>query len=234
MRFQPDGEDRNPGLETGTSSTRCCIEPAPASPGVTCRSASALGKRSTTSSHAGPTSATGDASSKPFSSGSTKTESSSTHRLFEPTRMLRAERGDPKQCSGSLSRWLLHEGPRTRRRERAAAPHRNHAGPAARIHSRRSDPPRTRPRLESPRGHRLRFGRDPGVREADGHEARDSSPPDPQEEASARSCLVLDEVPRRVLLPSTQTLSRTRFTLRQNRQAFPGSPSSRLRENLAR
>lgn len=162
----------------------CSIARKQASLGVTCLSDLGLGKPSTTSSLAGRTSVTGLASSKRFKSTSTRTESSSTHRLFEPTRTLRAEKGDPKQCIGSFSRWLLHEGPRPHRRARAPAPHRTHARPTARVDRRGKHPPHSRTRPKNPRGHGVRLGRHPSLREATWNEGCDSSPSRPQEEAS--------------------------------------------------
>lgn len=45
-------------------------------------------------------------------------------------------KGDHQECTGSFSRWVLHQDPRPRRHETAPAPRRNHARPATRVDSR--------------------------------------------------------------------------------------------------
>lgn len=212
----------------------CCIARRRESRGATCQSALALGKPSTTSSLAGRISATGLASSKRSRSTSMRTASSSTHQSFERIRTLRAEKGDPKQRIGSFSRWIFHEGPRPRRRARSAAPHRAHARPAARVDSRRKHPQSPRARPKSPRGHGLRLGRDPSLREGARHDGGDPSASYPEDEAAPRSDGLRDAVSRRVLLSPAQAVPRTCITLRQDRTSLSRASSSRLRKDLAR
>ncbi len=103
--------------------------------------------------------ATGRRSSRHSSSRKKTRLSSSMHPLFEPTRMLRAEKGDHQQCFGSLSRWVHHESPRARRPQRAAAPHRAHARAKARVHRRRRHHREARAGQSPDRRHRIRLGR---------------------------------------------------------------------------
>lgn len=142
----------------GSSSTRFSTVSRRASLGGTCPSVSVHGRRSTTDSLYGRGGGTG----KPFSStsrwSSMRRAFCSMHPSFVRIRTHRAEKGDPQQCSGSFTWWILHKNPRGRRHARPAAPHRNHARATARVHGRRTTP-RARGRQGGDRRHGVRLRR---------------------------------------------------------------------------
>src|SRR5690606_8914109 len=115
------------------------------------------GRPSTTDSRIGHDEDTGGEISTPCSTRSTMKVSSSTLQSCEPTRILRAEKGDQQECIGSFSRWLLHEDPRPRRLERAPGPRRDHAGSTARLDGSRGNHRRTRLRGCVHSGHGIRL-----------------------------------------------------------------------------
>ena len=115
---------------------------------------------------------------------STTTESSSTLRSFEPTRTLRAEKGDHQQRTGSFSRWILDKGPCARRHERASAPRRAHARPATRVDRRGSDHQRARAGPSVHSRHGLRFERDPRAPEVPENQAGHPSAPHAEKETT--------------------------------------------------
>src|SRR5690349_10706718 len=79
----------------------------------------------------------------------TKQPRSSMAPSFAHIRMRRAEKGDPTECFGTLSRRFFDQSPRDRRRERAAAPRRADTWRAARIdRCARAPRPRARRRLD--------------------------------------------------------------------------------------
>lgn len=154
-------------------------------PGATFPKDSARGKPCSTVSRIGPSAATGQRSSKRYSSRMRRTPSSSMPPSCEPTRMLRAEKGDHHQCSWSLSGWVLHESPRSRRQQRAAAPPRAHRRATARSDGRQSDHRQSRAWQSLDRGYRIRLRRDPSAAARARHEASHSSSSRSKEEAPA-------------------------------------------------
>jgi hypothetical protein len=97
--------------------------------------------------------------SRRCNSKSTPTDALSTLLSFERERTLRVEKGDQNQCTGALSRWLLHEAPRARRHQRASAPRRTHVGPTTRSHGSLSRRRGTRSRTSIHRRHWIRLER---------------------------------------------------------------------------
>jgi toxin ParE1/3/4 len=156
------------------------------------------------------------------------------HRLFEPTRTLRAEKGDHQQCSWSLSRWVHHESPRARRQQRAAAPHRAHARAKARVHRRRGHHRETRARQSPDRRYRLRLGCHSKSAPKSGHQGSHPCEPDTEEQAPARSQALCVQVSRRDVLPQLEALPCHCNAFREDRQELPLAPSAREREAVAR
>lgn len=156
------------------------------------------------------------------------------HPLFEPTRMLRAEKGDHQQCFGSLSRWVHHESPRARRPQRAAAPHRAHARAKARVHRRRRHHREARAGQSPDRRHRIRLGRHsksaPRPRNQGGHPCE----PDTKEQAATRSQALRVPVSCRDVLPQFEALSRHCDAFREDCQELPLATSAHERQAVAR
>lgn len=159
-----------------------------------------------------------------FRSTSTRRPRSLMEPSFAHTRMRRAEKGDPTECSGTLSRRFFDQSPRDRRRERAAAPRHADARRAPRTDC-GAGAARLRPWRCSDRRYRLRLERVPrraqGARYQGCHQlearANTSHPEGPQ--------ALPEAVPRRGVLSQPQTLSRHRHTLRQDtRELSRASP----------
>ena len=106
-----------------SSSTRSFTAQRPAFPGAITPNGSARGSRSTIASPTGQTEACGSLSSRSFNSNTMRSAPSSTGQESERIKTLRAQGGDPMQCSGPLSRRFFIEAPRPCGYPRAAAPH---------------------------------------------------------------------------------------------------------------
>ena len=115
-----------------SSSRRFSIAPRPDCRGAIFLSASAHGNRSTIASQTGLAKVIGRRSSVSFSLRSMRPVRSSMAQSCARIKTRRAEKGDPMQCFGTLSRRCFDQNPRRRRHERPPDPHRDHAGPAAR------------------------------------------------------------------------------------------------------
>ena len=110
---------------TASSSMQCSGGRRQAFPGATSRSASVRGRPSTTAFPGGRREVSGNASSRSCRSTSMTSVRSSTRLSSGPTRMPRAEKGGPMQCSGQFSRRFFLENPRRS----------DHDGQAARSHA---------------------------------------------------------------------------------------------------
>lgn len=130
--YRGSARDLRRSWATDYSSKRSCFAPRPVFPGATCLSALARGSRSTTASATGPNEVTGQPSFASCSSRSMRLARSLMAPLSVLTKMHRAEKGDPMQCSGTLSRRRFDQAPRGRRHQRPPAPRHDHGGPKAR------------------------------------------------------------------------------------------------------
>jgi hypothetical protein len=128
---------------------------------------------------------------------------------FAHTRMRRAEKGGPMQCSGPLSRRFFDQAPRRRRHGKAADLHHADAGRAAR-NDRRAGTARSRSRSRSHRRHRLRLKRVPRRSPGQGHEARHPLQARAEEEASTRQEALSPALSSGTLFPRPKALSRDR------------------------
>ncbi len=226
--------DLSPNLRTEGSSTPCSFGRKRACLGATSPSGSARGRPSSIASQTGRSAVTGQRFSKRFSWRSTMTESSSTLRSSERTRTLRAEKGGHHECTGSFSRWVLHQGPCARRLQRATDPHPTHAGPARRSHRRGRNHRKPRARPSVPSGHGLRLQRDPCAAQGAPHQAGHLPESDAKtSEASCRPPPLRQALPRRNILPRPKALPRPRNSLREDGPKLPRPASARLLRPLA-
>ena len=135
------------------------------------------------------------------------------------------------QCSGPLSRRFFDQAPRRRRHQRAADPHRAHAGAAARD-DRGRRAARARSRQGAHRRHRLRLEPFRQAVVAKGMKPVIGSKPErPRKLAVGASSTTA--LPRRGLLPQPEALPRHRHALREDRAQLPRARPGRLRVAMA-
>jgi hypothetical protein len=174
--------DRDRSRTTGSSSTRSCIAARRESLGAIFPSGSAPGRAFSTGSTTGLVVGYGARSSRRCSSTSTRRGRSSMPPTFARTKTRRAEKGDPVQRSGPLSRRFFDQAPRPRRHRSPSALRLAHAGPAARV-DRRGGAPRACAGQGVHSGRRLRRRPDRRCGSQQGHEARHLLQPHSKEEA---------------------------------------------------
>src|SRR4051812_25119033 len=145
---------------------------------------------------------------------------SSTEPWSAHIKMRRAEKGDPKQCFGTLSRRFFDQNPRDRRRERQAAPRHADTRRAARD-DRRARIARLCERRRPHRRYRLRLQRASRRDQRTRHQGRHQFQARAEAEDPEGSRAVSNSIPRRGLLPHAQALSRNRDAIRQDALVLP-------------
>lgn len=198
-------------LKASVGSSALCIgSPERVAPGATCRGGTASGSPCTTDSTTGRSAASGNGSSRKCRSIRIRQSLDLKPRssMAPPsgrTSTPRAEKGDPTQCSGTLSRRFFDEDSCPRRHSSSTPTHRAHPGAAARAdESRRPSAPCRWIRLHCRHGLRRGLVSRPAQAlrlEASHRVEAGEGPSAAQGPGALRSSL-----PGREILPWTQTL----------------------------